>query len=110
MKLPNGSRAVVDEEKILYCLLDPLHSEGRHHARLFRRLLGIGREDWATLRDVLLHHAEHSEVQPGQRSPHGTKYELRFTMTGKSGTHTILSVWMIRHGEDFPRLVTAYVE
>jgi len=41
MKLPNGEQAIIDEEKILNYLLDPLHREGRHHAELFRRLLGI---------------------------------------------------------------------
>jgi hypothetical protein len=110
MKLPNGERAIIDEEKLLNYLLDPLHREGKHHAELFRVLLGIDRNSWRQLDQALRLAARDGEAIGGRASEFGTKYEIRFPMTGPRGRCTILSVWMIRSGESLPRLVTAYVE
>jgi hypothetical protein len=110
MKLPLGEQAIIDEEKILNYLLDPLHREGKHHAELFRRLLGINRDSWTLLYQALQLAAFEADAVPGKQSEFGTKYEIRFPMTGSRGTHTILSIWMIRAGESRPRLITAFVE
>jgi hypothetical protein len=110
MKLPNGEQAIIDEEKIVNYLLDPLHREGRHHAELFKRLIGIDRSSWGQLRDALRAAAHDGEAVAGRKSDFGTKYEIKFSMTGPLGTRIIFSVWMIRSGELQPRLVTAYVE
>ena len=40
---------------------------------------------------------------------HGDVYVLRFPLLTERGAGTILSVWIIRDGEDFPRLVTCYI-
>jgi hypothetical protein len=110
VKLPNGSQAIIDEEKILSYLLDPLHRHGRHHAELFRRLLGIDRDSWWLLREALQTAARDGGATPGRPSGFGTKYEIRFQMTGPKGNHIILSIWMICSGESQPPLVTAYLE
>jgi hypothetical protein len=110
LKLPNGDQAIIDEEKILSYLLDPLHRHGRHHAELFRRRLGINRDAWMLLYEALQTAAREGEATPGQPSSFGLKYEIRFQMTGPKGNHIIFSVWMIRSGESRPRLVTAYLE
>ncbi|HUB27162.1 MAG TPA: hypothetical protein VL992_17175 [Tepidisphaeraceae bacterium] len=110
MKLPNGDQAIIEAEKILDYLLDPLHRYGRHHAELFRRLLGIDRSNWQILDDALRNAARYGQANVGSTSTYGTKYEIRFEMTGPKGSYTILSVWMIRSGESQPRLVTAYLE
>jgi len=110
VKLPNGEFAIIDDDKILNYILDPLHREGRHHAELFQRLLGIDRSSWTTLQKALRTAARDGEAVEGKRSEFGVKYELRFSMTGPRGTFTIMSIWMIRTGEIFARLVTAYVE
>jgi hypothetical protein len=110
MKMPNGDLAIIDDEKLLSYLLDPLHRYGRHHAELFRQLIGIDRDTWWQLHEALRKAASDGEATAGKPSEFGTKYEIRFSMTGPAGSRTILSVWMIRSGESVPRLVTAYVE
>ena len=110
MKLPNGAQAIIEDNKIRDYLLSPLHRHGRHHAELFRRLLGIERDSWQRLHAALLQAAKDEEAILGRDSKYGTKYEIKFSMTGPAGSRTILSVWMIRAGESAPRLVTAYVE
>jgi hypothetical protein len=110
MKLPNGERAIVDVNKITGYALNPMHPYGRHHARLFKRLLGIGIDDADRLIEALRYAAANEEAGVGQQSPFGAKYEVRFVMEGPRRSYTILSVWMIRNGETDPRLVTVYVE
>ncbi|MGB7157760.1 MAG: DUF6883 domain-containing protein [Tepidisphaeraceae bacterium] len=110
MKLPNGDRAIVSNEKLLDYLLNDQHETQSGHAELFKRLLGIGPHDADVLRAALLRAAATEEAALGALSPHGTKYEIRFEMTGPRRAYTILSVWMIENGKTEPRLITAYVE
>lgn len=110
MKLPNGERAVVSDEKLYGFLVNPDHPAQPGHAELFDRLLGIDSDSAERLRDALLTAARESEAAPGSPSPHGQKFEVRFSMAGRRGTYIILSVWIIERGADAPRLVTAFVE
>lgn len=110
MRMPNGDRAIVPDDKLTGFLLNEEHPEQPGHAVLFRQLLGIVRENPEPLREALVHAAAQHPASPGQPSPYGSKYEVRFDMTGIRGTYTILSVWMIEHGSEVPRLVTAYIE
>ena len=45
MKLPNGKKAVVEIAKLRDYCLSVAHPEGRHKARVFRAVLGIGPAD-----------------------------------------------------------------
>jgi hypothetical protein len=40
---------------------------------------------------------------------HGALYVLRFPMTTKMGSALVLTAWIVRRGEDFPRLTTCYI-
>jgi hypothetical protein len=110
MKLPNGDKAIIDPEKLSGFLLNVEHEAQPGHAILFRSLLGIRLSNSEVLRDALLQAARTAEAVDGRPSPHGRKYEVRFPMSGPRGTYTVLSVWIVEHGKESPRLVTAYVE
>ncbi len=49
------------------------------------------------------------QVEARGDSGFGNVYVLRFPLSTTKGTGTVLSVWIIRHGEDFPRLATCYI-
>ena len=106
MKLPNGNRAMVPDDKLFGYLLNEAHESQAGHAELFRRLLGIAVENGELLRTALLSAAATREATLGAPSPYGVKYEVRFEMTGPRQPYTILSVWIIEHGKADPRLVT----
>ena len=110
MKLPNGQHAIVEDAKLRDYALNPDHPVGRHHAALFQRLLGITRDDHLVLKNALLDGAADQEVQPGQPSQHGCKYEMRLQLDGPNGPKAVLAIWLIEAGDDRPRLVTCYVE
>jgi hypothetical protein len=51
MKLPNADKAVVEREKILGYLLNPLHRRGASKARFFTRF-GFHAEKWKQLAEA----------------------------------------------------------
>ncbi len=110
MRMPGGDRAVVDEAKLRGYLLNPQHPLGKHHAHLFRTLLGIDVESAEVLAQALRTAARDGETTLGKASVFGQKYEIRFPMSGPRGSYTVLSVWIIPTGVEIPYLVTAYIE
>ena len=109
MKLPNGDRADLGT-KIEDYVLNPRHREGRHKARVFESALGIGLDNREILRRAILSAAKTSDqVEALGDNGHGEVYVLRFPLVTPRGRATVLTSWIIRHGEDFPRLVTCYI-
>ncbi|MBI4604030.1 MAG: hypothetical protein HY721_18900 [Planctomycetes bacterium] len=109
MKLPNGDRADLGTKLEDYTL-DPLHRSGRHKARVFESALGITLRNSQVLREALLRAAANSDaaIAKGDNG-HGQVYVLRFPLATDKGTAAVLSCWIIRRGEDFPRLITCYI-
>ncbi len=110
MKLPNGRMAAVDDSKLLEYVLNPSHPVGRHHAALFEGLMGITQDHYLLLKNALLEGAKVQEVQPGQASRYGRKFEKGLSLEGPKAARVVLAVWLIETGDDHPRLVTCYVE
>jgi hypothetical protein len=109
MKLPNGGRADLGTKLEDYTL-NPLHRDGRNKARVFDSVLGITLANADVLRDALLDAAANADrVEPRGDNGFGEVYVLRFALTTTKGTATVLSAWIIRHGEDFPQLTTCYI-
>jgi len=53
--------------------------------------------------------AETSEVNKKMESTHGQKYVLDGRIESPSGrTAVVRTIWIVDHGSDTPRLVTAY--
>ena len=107
MKLPFAERAIVEPEKVREYLLSATHSVGRFKAAFFS-VLGYTDENWAELQRDLLRIAAEGEAVQGKFSRFGNKYEVPAILTGPSGrSAAVLTVWIVRHGEEIPRLVTA---
>ena len=109
VKIPNGEHADLGT-KIEDYALNPWHREGRHKARVFESVLGITTANKEVLANALRSAVENSDDAEFQgNNGHGDVYVLRFPLTTEQGAGTILTVWIIRGGEDFPRLVTCYI-
>jgi hypothetical protein len=109
MTVPNAHLAVVDDAKLVEYCLNSLHPRGRHKARVFRSRLGIGPNDFLILRDALLAAIRTSAASMGEMDPFGQRYVVDFELGGPAGRAIVRSAWIIRTGEDFPRLSTCYV-
>src|SRR5262245_20807745 len=109
MRLPNGGRADLGTKLEDYTL-NPLHRDGRNKARVFESVLGITLSNANILRRALLDAAANSD-QVESRGDNGfaETYVLRFPLATTKGAAIVLSAWIVRHGEDFPRLTTCYI-
>jgi hypothetical protein len=108
VRIPHADRAVIDPRKLREYLLSRSHPLGRHKARFFRAL-GYGPSNWARLdRDLRFQHLT-APVAHVTETRHGTVFEIRAILRGPSGRSAgLVSVWIVRHGERHPSLVTAY--
>jgi len=109
MKLPSGKRADLGTKLEDY-ILNPLHRDGRNKARVFESVLGISLANADVLRRALLEAAANADqVEPKGDNGFGEVYVLRFPLMTTKGSAVVLSAWIVRHGEDFPRLTTCYI-
>lgn len=109
MKLPGGEQAVVDIVKLRDYCLNPLHPRGRHKSRVFHSTLQLTVGDAEFLRSELLRAARDAEAVPGDKDEFGTRYTVDFPIVRENSRATIRSAWIIRAGEQFPRLTSCYV-
>ena len=91
-----------------YCL-DPANPKGRGKARVFASALGITRIEAEFLRRTLLAAADGNPCVAGEADEYGRRYTLDFALETAVGRRRIRSGWIVRHGEDFPRLTTCFV-
>ena len=108
MKLPNPERALIDERKLRDYILSSAHPVGRFKAAFFYSL-GYRRERWEELeRDLREQHLS-LDVDRVEETPYGRKYKIEGPLVGPNGKKArVVSIWIVRRGEDFPRFVTAY--
>ena len=109
MRLPNPERAVVQIEKLRDYCLSPAHPRGRNKARVFESALGITTGLASALRNAILDAARTTEAIRTERDDFGQRYMLDFMMSGPKGRAWVRSSWIVRRGEDFPRLTSCYV-
>ncbi len=109
MKLPGSEHAFVDETKLVNYCLSARHRRGRHKARVFASVLGFAESSAPILRAALLDAAHTCDAVRGEIDEHGQRFTIDFAMTGPVGSSTVRSVWIVRRGEDFPRLVSCYI-
>jgi hypothetical protein len=109
MKLPNGFRADLGT-KIEDYSLNPLHREGQHKARVFAAVLGVTLDDADLLRRAVLQAAAEShDAELRGDNGYGEVFVLRFPLRTETGSATVLTAWIVRRGEDFPRLTICYI-
>jgi hypothetical protein len=108
MKLPNAQKAIVDEKKVREYLLSPSHPVGRFKAKFFGSI-GFPPEAWSPFLKALQRLAEEGEAVLLDDSEYGRKYSVRGEISGAGARPAeVDSVWIIRAGDDAPRLVTVY--
>ena len=108
MKLPNGEHALVDLQKLQGYCLNPEHPRGRNKARVFAAV-GIRQQDAEELRAALLAAAIYAEARQSESNLYGLRYIVDFDLVRELRTVRIRSTWIVREGEELPRLTSCYV-
>ena len=107
MKLPHPDRAVVEAAKVRDYLLSPEHPVGRFKAAVFAAA-GYERADWPRLQADLQATAR-LEAEAMEPTPFGQKYAVAAMLQApRRPDFAVRVIWLVRRGEAFPRLVTAY--
>lgn len=109
MKLPNAQDAIIEIEKLRDYALSPEHPVGKHKARVFEASLGLLQDHSEMIQERLLSAAMNYECIATKVTPHGQHYEMDFMLTHGARSALVRAVWIIRHEEKSPRLVTLHV-
>jgi uncharacterized protein DUF6883 len=109
MRLPHGEHAVVPIEKLIDYCLNGEHPRGRHKARVFESLLGITAANAEALRTAILEAALANDAIPTEVDDYGQRFVLDFEMKGLMSVLTVRSLWIVRRGEEVPRLTSCFV-
>ena len=108
--LPNGDQAIVESEKLTGYVLNPAHRTGRNKARVFASALGISAATADVLRDALLDAARTADATRERADQHGVHFAVEFVLEVSGRRARVRSLWVVRTGEGFPRLVSAFVK
>jgi len=109
MKVPNADRAIVDIQKLTGYCLSYEHPRGRHKARVFQSALGVTAINAAEILDLLLRMVKSEDCAMGLTDEYGTRYTVDFAYTRGTKQATLRSIWIIKAGEDTPRLTSCFV-
>lgn len=99
----------MDVRKLRNYCLNAAHPRGQHKARVFKSALGWTADQTEDVRRRLLEAALHTDADFLCADDYGQRYALDFAVQGVGGVATVRSLWIIRHGEDFPRFASCYV-
>jgi len=106
--MPNAEKAIIDRNKIVGYLLSTDHPVGKFKAKFFIGL-GFNPDKPEQLEEQLRAIAKDGLVVDIVHSPFGTKYIVDgWLMTPNGNRVFVRTVWVIEHGDDKPRFVTAY--
>ena len=109
MKLPGALQAVIDPHKLEDYSLSSEHPRGKHKARVFLTALGVSAEHAAELERVIKEAVSKEECIRGESDRFGERFIVDFRWTRQDRTATVRTTWIVRAGEDFPRLTSCYV-
>ena len=104
--LPFANKAHIDESKVTDYLLNPAKSRGK--AGFFLRF-GFTPENWQTMARALADHGRSGRGFAIVESEHGSRYSVDGPLDTPSGRQpAVRTVWIVEHGAERPRLVTAH--
>ncbi len=109
MKVPNAEKAIVDIRKLTKYCLSHEHPRGRHKARVFQSALGLASVHAGELLDVLLQKVRTVDCDEGVTDEHGSRYVVDFAYARDYKNAILRSTWIIKDGENTPRLTSCFI-
>ena len=108
--LPRYTDAIDIAAKLEDYVLDPTHPTGKHKALVFESALGYNLSNRSSLEAELRRGLGRYKAIPTGNNGYGETYRMKLLVSGPKGRQPVSAGWIIRDGEDFPRMVTAYVD
>lgn len=108
--MPRGREAIIDRRKLVDYVLSPMHPRGRHKARVFASVLGLGAGEAAVLEAALRQAALSSEAVSTGVDIYGARYQIDFVFRFRGRSAIITSAWLCPADAGPPRFLTAFVK
>jgi hypothetical protein len=109
MRIPGADRAIISRGKIVEYLLNLDHPDGGSKAAVLAHA-GFSAERPDELELALRIQHLSLAANRGKPSAYGEKYEIVGPLAGPIDRVIDRSIWIIRHGEPVPRLITLVPE
>ena len=107
--LPNYQSAIVDIEKLRDYCLNMQHPRGKNKARVFQSILDINQSNAESLKSQILAQIAWNKAIDGVSDDYGDRYIVPLIISNLDRQAEVITVWIIKRGEDFPRLITCYI-
>jgi hypothetical protein len=109
MRIPGADDAIISREKIVAYLLNLDHPDGGPKAVVLMHA-GFSARRAEELEAALRTQHLPLDAEEGKPSAFGRKYEIRGELRGPVDRVMVRSIWIVRHGESAPRLITLVPE
>ena len=110
IKLPNYENAYIGLEKLTEYCLNEFHPYGKEKAKVFKSALGITFEDAQVLKEAILKGLESSNATEKEIDEYGKRYEVILKICIFAKEANVITSWIIKTGEDFPRMTSCYIK
>lgn len=107
--LPNAQNAIIELTKLRDYCLSSEHPRGRHKARVFREALGVSVDDAEWLRQKLYEGIQSHSAEKQEIDSFGDRWRVDLPLTRQTKSVVVRTGWIIKTGEQFPRLITCWV-
>lgn len=108
--LPHLEKAEIPASKLSGYALNMEHPTGHAKAVAFRDALGYTIDNETELKNAIKQGLSQWKAFPRAETKYGRPYEVRMLIKGANGKQaTVKTAWQIDQGQEFPRLVSAYV-
>ena len=108
-KLPNAENAIIEVTKLRDYCLSPQHPRGRHKARRFQDLLGLTTSDADWLKQKLLAGVAIEPAEKQETDSFGSRWRVDIPLTRQGKAVVVRTGWIIRTGDQNPRLITCWI-
>lgn len=109
-KLPNHENAYVSMEKLTGYCLNEQHPYGKEKAAVFKLALGIERANSVLLKEAILKGLADSTCFAREKDEYGARFTVVMKINNFEKEAEVTTGWIIRSGEDFPRLTSCYIK
>ncbi len=109
-KLKNLERAYINLEKLTAYCLNEHHPFGKEKAIAFKSALGIGVNEAELLKDAILKGLWENDCSMRETDEYGERFTVIMKIRIFQKEANVTTGWIVRTGEDNPRLTSCYIK
>lgn len=77
---------------------------------VFKKVLGIDQSDASLLKDLIIKGLSNAESETREKDQYGERFTVDIKISIFDKEALVTTGWIIRQGEDFPRLTSCYIK